>query len=133
MSARIKAIISKIGLDSHERGAKLVANALKNAGMEVIYLGSFRTAESVVESAIQEDADIIGISSHSGEHLTLIPMLVELMKEKKIDNIPLIVGGVIPKENIPDLKAIGIKEVFGYGTTMEQVVHCVKQLCSQPS
>jgi methylmalonyl-CoA mutase C-terminal domain/subunit len=83
MSARIKAIISKIGLDSHERGAKLVANALKNAGMEVIYLGSFRTAESIVESAIQEDADIIGISSHSGEHLTLIPMLVDLMKEKK--------------------------------------------------
>jgi methylmalonyl-CoA mutase C-terminal domain/subunit len=131
MSARIKAIISKIGLDSHERGAKLVANALKNAGMEVIYLGSFRTAESIVESAIQEDADIIGISSHSGEHLTLIPMLVELMKEKKIDNIPLIVGGVIPKENIPDLKAIGIKEVFGYGTTMEQVVHCIQHLCSK--
>jgi methylmalonyl-CoA mutase C-terminal domain/subunit len=132
MSVRIKAIISKIGLDSHERGAKLVANALKNAGMEVIYLGSFRTAESIVESAIQEDADIIGISSHSGEHLTLIPMLVELMKEKKIDNIPLIVGAVIPKENIPDLKAIGIKEVFGYGTTMEQVVHCVQHLCNQP-
>ena len=132
MSARIKAIISKIGLDSHERGAKLVANALKNAGMEVVYLGSFRTPQAIVESAIQEDADIIGISTHSGEHLTLIPILVELMKEKNIDNIPLIVGGVIPKENIHDLKAIGVKEVFGYGTTMAQVITCVQHLCSQP-
>lgn len=131
MTRRIKAIVSKVGLDSHERGAKLVANALKNAGMEVVYLGSFRTPEAIVKSAIQEDADIIGISSHSGEHLTLIPMFVELMKEKKIDNIPLIVGGVVPKENIPALKAIGVKEVFGYGTTMEQVVDCVEQLCSK--
>lgn len=131
MTARIKAIISKIGLDSHERGAKLVANALKNAGMEVVYLGSFRTPDSIVKSAIQEDVDIIGISAHSGEHLTLIPMLAELMKEKKIDNIPLIVGGVIPKENIPDLKAIGVKEVFGYGTTMEEVINCVKKLCAK--
>ena len=131
MATRIKAIISKIGLDSHERGAKLVATALKNAGMEVVYLGSFQTPEAIVKSAIQEDANIIGVSAHSGEHLTLIPMLIELMKEKNIDNIPLVVGGVIPKENIPALKALGVKEVFGYGTTMEQVVACVEQLCNK--
>lgn len=131
MSTKIKAIISKIGLDSHERGAKLVATALKDAGMEVVYLGSFQTPTIIVETAIQEDADIIGISSHSGEHLTLVPMLVDLMKEKKIDNIPLVLGGVIPKENIPALKAMGIKEVFGYGTTMEEVVQCVHKLCDK--
>jgi len=129
MSKRIKAIVSKIGLDSHERGAKLVAFALRDAGVEVVYLGSFRTPAAIVETAIQEDADIIGISSHSGEHLTLIPALVDLMKEKGLGDIPLIVGGVIPKENVPALKAIGVREVFGYGTTMDEVVKCVKELC----
>lgn len=129
MAKKIKVVISKLGLDSHERGAKLVASALKDAGMEVVYMGSFQTPEGVVNTAIQEDADAIGLSCHSGEHLTLVPILLDLMKEKKLDNIPVILGGVVPKENVPDLKAKGIKEVFGYGTTMSQVVEYVKKIC----
>jgi len=131
MAKKIKAIISKLGLDSHERGAKLVAAALRDAGMEVIYLGSFQTPEGVVNTAIQEDADIIGISCHCGEHLTLLPILVDIIKTKKIDNIPVIAGGVIPKENISDLKKMGVKEIFGYGTTMSEVVKCVQTNCNQ--
>lgn len=126
---RIKAIISKIGLDSHERGSRLVASALRDAGMEVVYMGSFQTPESIINTAVQEDADIIGLSCHSGEHLTLVPVMINLMHDKHIENIPVIVGGVIPKDNIPDLLKIGIKRVFGYGTTMEEVVSFVKELC----
>ncbi len=131
MSKRIKAVISKLGLDSHERGAKLVASALKDAGMEVVYLGSFQIPENVVKTAIQEDADIIGLSCHSGEHLTLVPILFEIMKEKGLRNIPVIIGGVIPKENVEELKRLGISGVFTYGTTMEQVVEFVENICSK--
>jgi len=130
LGRKIKAIITKVGLDSHERGAKLVATALKNAGMEVVYLGSFQTPEGIVNTAIQEDADIIGVSCLSGEHLTLVPIIIELMKKNGIGHIPLIAGGVIPKKNIPVLKAAGVKEVFGYGTTMEDMVQYVKDICS---
>ena len=131
MSKRIKAVVSKLGLDSHERGAKLVASALKDAGMEVVYLGSFQTPENVVKTAIQEDVDIIGLSCHSGEHLTLVPILFEIMEEKRLKNIPVIVGGVIPKENVDALKDIGVREVFTYGTTMDQVVEFVKKICEK--
>ncbi len=131
MSKRIKAVISKLGLDSHERGAKLVASALKDAGMEVVYLGSFQIPENVVKTAIQEDADIIGLSCHSGEHLTLVPILFEIMKEKGLKNIPVIIGGVIPKENVEELKRLGISGVFTYGTTMDQVVEFVENICSK--
>ena len=131
MSKRIKAVISKLGLDSHERGAKLVASALKDAGMEVVYLGSFQIPENVVKTAIQEDADIIGLSCHSGEHLTLVPILFEVMKEKGLTNIPVILGGVIPKENVEELKRLGISGVFTYGTTMEQVVDFVEKICNE--
>ena len=128
-SGRIKAVITKIGLDSHERGAKLVASAFRDAGMEVIYLGSFQTPESIVNAVVQEDVDIVAVSCHSGEHLTLLPMMLDLMKAHQLDNIPVIVGGVIPKDNIPDLLKIGVKGVFGYGTTMEEVVAFVQKLC----
>jgi len=126
---RIKVVITKIGLDSHERGAKLVASALKDAGMEVIYLGSFQTPEGIVNTAVQEDVDIVAVSCHSGEHLTLVPMMIDLMHAKHLEKIPVIVGGVIPKDNIPDLLKIGVKGVFGYGTTMEEVVAFVQKLC----
>ncbi len=127
-AVKIKAVITKIGLDSHERGAKLVASALRDAGMEVIYLGSFQTPESIVNAAVQEDADLIGLSCHSGEHLTLVPMMIDLMHAARLD-IPVILGGVIPKDNIPDLLKIGVKGVFGYGTTMEDVTAFVQKLC----
>ena len=130
MKDKIKAVISKVGLDSHERGAKLVAGALKDAGMEVIYLGSFQTPEGIVNTAVQEDADIIAISCHCGEHLTLVPILMDILKAKNLMKIHVIAGGVIPKENIAELKAKGVKEVFGYGTTMPQVVEYVKNLCN---
>jgi len=125
---KIKAIVTKVGLDSHERGARLVATALRDAGMEVIYLGSFQTPEGIIQTALQEDVDLIGVSCHCGEHLTLVPVIMDLLKANKIPDIPVILGGVIPREEVDDLKRIGVKEVFGYGTTMEQVVQFVKQL-----
>ena len=128
-TGKIKAVITKIGLDSHERGAKLVASVLRNAGMEVIYLGSFQTPESIIDTAVQEDADLIGVSCHSGEHLTLVPMMIDLMHTRQLENIPVIMGGVIPKDNIPALLEIGVKGVFGYGTIMEDVVAFVRKLC----
>jgi methylmalonyl-CoA mutase C-terminal domain/subunit len=128
-TGKIKAVITKIGLDSHERGAKLVASALRDSGMEVVYLGSFQTPESIINTAVQEDADIIGVSCHSGEHLTLVPMMMDLLHARKFENIPVIVGGVIPKDNIPDLLEIGVKGVFGSGTLMEDVVEFVRNLC----
>ncbi len=131
MTERIKAIITKIGLDSHERGAMLVASALKDAGIEVVYLGSFQTPENIVKSAVQEDVHLIGISCHCGEHLTLVPLVLKLMTENKLQNVPVIVGGVIPREDASGLEAAGVKRVFIYGTTMEEVVQCVRDLCSE--
>ena len=131
MTERIKALITKVGLDSHERGAMLVASALKDAGIEVVYLGSFQTPESIVKSAIQEDVNLIGISCHCGEHLTLVPIVLKLMAENSLENIPVIVGGVIPKEDAIELKAAGVKGVFVYGTTMDQIAQCVLDLCYQ--
>ena len=125
---KIKAIVTKVGLDSHERGARLVAAALRDAGVEVIYLGSFQTPEGIIQSALQEDVDLIGVSCHCGEHLTLVPVIMDLLKTNNIPDVPVILGGVIPREEVDDLKRIGVKEVFGYGTTMEQVVEFVKQI-----
>jgi methylmalonyl-CoA mutase C-terminal domain/subunit len=125
---KIKAIVTKVGLDSHERGARLVAAALRDAGMEVIYLGSFQTPEGIIQTALQEDVDLIGVSCHCGEHLTLMPVIMDLLKANNIPDVPVILGGVIPREEVDDLKKIGVKEVFGYGTTMDQVVEFVKQI-----
>ena len=125
---KIKAIVTKVGLDSHERGARLVSAALRDAGMEVIYLGSFQTPEGIIQTALQEDVDLIGVSCHCGEHLTLMPVIMDLLKANNIPDVPVILGGVIPSEEVDDLKKIGVKEVFGYGTTMEQVVEFVKQI-----
>ena len=130
---KIKAIVTKVGLDSHERGARLVAAALRDAGMEVIYLGSFQTPEGIIQTALQEDVDLIGVSCHCGEHLTLMPVIMDLLKANNIPDVPVILGGVIPREEVDDLKKIGVKEVFGYGTTMEQVVEFVKQITSPGS
>lgn len=130
MAKRIRVLITKVGLDSHERGAMLVATALKDAGIEVVYLGSFQTPESIVKSAIQEDVSLIGISCHCGEHLTLVPLVLKLMTENKLENIPVIVGGVIPKEDASELKAAGVKGIFVYGTTMDQIVQYIQGLCS---
>lgn len=128
---RIKVIITKLGLDGHDRGAKVVARILREAGMEVIYLGLQQTPEGIVKAALQEDVDVIGISCLTGEHLSLVPLMPRLLKENHRDDIPIIVGGVIPRQDTADLKRVGVSEVFTPGSTSQQIVSCVKQLAQE--
>lgn len=123
---RIRVIIAKPGLDGHDRGAKVIARALRDAGMEVIYTGLRQTPEQIVETAIQEDADVIGLSSLSGAHLYLFSKVIELLREKKADNIIVIGGGVIPEEDIPELKKMGVAEVFTPGTSTKDIIDFIK-------
>ena len=112
MERKIRALVAIAGLDSHSRGAIVVAEALRDAGMEVIYAGLHQSAEEIVKSAIQESVDVIGVSMHSGTQLTIAPKIMKLLKENKADTIPLILGGVIPKEDTLALKEIGVSEVL---------------------
>jgi methylmalonyl-CoA mutase C-terminal domain/subunit len=123
---KIKIIIGKVSLDGHDRGIKLVARFLSNAGMEVIYLGPFNTPEKIVNAAIHEDADVIGLSFLSGEHLTYTPMVADLMKEKGMHDVLLIVGGVFPRQDISILKEMGAGEVFIGGSPMESIIDYIK-------
>jgi len=120
-SDKIKVVISKVGLDGHDRGARAVAAILKEAGMEVIYLGMLQTPESIVQSAIQEDADVIGISCLCGQHLAYTGEIARLIRERGIDDVLLLVGGVIPVEHIDLLKNMGASEVFRAGTSVERI------------
>ncbi|PVU73536.1 methylmalonyl-CoA mutase [Sulfolobales archaeon SCGC AB-777_J03] len=131
MERKIKVIVAKLGLDGHDRGAKVVARALKDAGMEVVYTGLRQTPEQVVKAAVQEDADVIGVSILSGAHLELVPMLVNLMKEKGLNDVVLIVGGVIPPQDVPKLKEMGVDEVFLPGSSLKSVVERIKELVSK--
>jgi len=124
---KIRVLIAKPGLDSHDRGAKIVARALRDAGMEVIYTGLRQTPEQVVETALQEDVDVIGLSILSGAHTTLFPRIMELIKEKGLDDVLVFAGGIIPEEDVPEMKKIGIKEIFGPGTPTETLVKYVKE------
>jgi len=119
---RIKVLVAKLGLDGHDRGAKVVARALKDAGMEVIYTGIRQTPEMVVEAALQEDVDIIGVSILSGAHLSLMERLMKLLKENKMNDIPVFLGGTIPLPDIPKLKELGIDEIFLPGTPLHTIV-----------
>ncbi|HII72929.1 TPA: cobalamin B12-binding domain-containing protein [Sulfurisphaera tokodaii] len=119
---RIKVLVAKLGLDGHDRGAKVIARALKDAGMEVVYTGLRQTPEQIVKSAIQEDVDVIGISILSGAHLELVPYVVNLMREKGLNDVVLVVGGVIPPQDIPKLKEMGVDEVFLPGSSLKEVV-----------
>lgn len=125
---KIRVLISKVGLDGHEVGAKVVARNLADAGMEVIYSGMRQTPEMIVDAAIQEDVDIIGVSILSGAHMFFLPEILKLLKERNADDIPVIAGGVIPVEDIVELKKLGIKEVFPSGSTMQEIVAFVKNL-----
>ena len=127
MSRRIRVVIGKPGLDGHDRGAKVVSRALRDAGMEVIYTGIRQTPSEIVNTAIQEDADIIGLSILSGAHMKLCEKLLKLLKEKDI-NIPVFLGGIIPEDDIPVLKEMGIKEVFTPGTSLELINNKVKEI-----
>ncbi|MEM3090925.1 MAG: cobalamin B12-binding domain-containing protein [Candidatus Bathyarchaeia archaeon] len=122
---KIRVLIAKPGLDSHDRGAKVVARALRDAGMEVIYTGLRQTPEQIAETALQEDVDVIGLSILSGAHMALFPRIMELLKEKGITDVLVFAGGIIPEEDIPELKKIGIKEVFGPGTPTETIIKYV--------
>jgi len=127
MERKIRVLIAKPGLDGHDRGAKIVARALRDAGMEVVYTGLHQTAEQVVKTAIQEDVDVIGLSLLSGAHMTLFVDVANLLKEKKMDDVLFIGGGIIPKEDVPVLKKAGIAGVFGPGTPVEDIVTFVKK------
>jgi methylmalonyl-CoA mutase C-terminal domain/subunit len=122
---RIRVLIAKPGLDSHDRGAKVVARALRDAGMEVIYTGLRQTPEQIAETALQEDVDVVGLSILSGAHRTLFPRIMKLLKEKGLNDVMVFAGGIIPEEDVPDLKKLGIKEIFGPGTTTGAIIQYV--------
>lgn len=126
MEKKIRVIVAKPGLDGHDRGAKVIARALRDAGMEVIYTGLRQTPEQIVQAAIQEDADVVAMSILSGAHNHLFPRVVELLKERGVDDILVFGGGVIPEEDIPFLKSKGIAEVFGPGTPTARTVEFIR-------
>jgi len=119
---KIRVVIAKPGLDGHDRGAKVIARALRDAGMEVIYTGLRQTPEQIAAAALQEDADVIGLSILSGAHNHIAPRLMELLKEKGLDDVLVVIGGIIPEVDIPKLKEIGVKGVFLPGTPMQEIV-----------
>jgi methylmalonyl-CoA mutase, C-terminal domain len=122
MERKIRVLVAKAGLDGHDRGAKVVAAALRDAGMEVIYTGLRQTPEMIVEAAIQEDVDAIGISILSGAHMTLFPRILNLMKDKEVNDILLFGGGIIPKEDLIKLKDLGVGELFTPGTSTQDII-----------
>jgi len=119
-------MVAKPGLDGHDRGARIIARAYRDAGFEVVYSGLHQSPEEIVEAAIQEDVDMIGLSSLAGAHRYLFPRVVELLKDNGIDDIIVVGGGIIPEDDIPKMKAAGIKEIFTPGTPLEQIVQWVK-------
>ncbi|MGE5314556.1 MAG: cobalamin B12-binding domain-containing protein [Acidobacteriota bacterium] len=130
MEKKLRILIAKAGLDGHDRGAKVIAAALRDAGMEVIYTGLRKSPEMIVESALQEDVDAIGVSSLSGAHMTIFPKIVALMKEKGINDIVLFGGGIIPQADIEALKAQGVGELFTPGTPTSAIVDYLHKACS---
>jgi methylmalonyl-CoA mutase C-terminal domain/subunit len=123
---KIRVVVAKPGLDGHDRGAKIIARALRDAGMEVIYTGLHQTPEQIVETVIQEDADAVGLSILSGAHMTLVPRVVELLKEQGVDDVLVTVGGTIPNDDIPELKKIGVAEVFTPGTPTADIIDFIR-------
>lgn len=122
----IRILIAKAGLDGHDRGARVIARALRDAGMEVIYTGLHQTPEMIVQSAIQEDVQCIGLSILSGAHMVLFPEVIELLKEKEADDIVVFGGGIIPRDDVIALKKIGVKEIFLPGTSTKEVIEWVR-------
>jgi methylmalonyl-CoA mutase C-terminal domain/subunit len=127
MSRRIRVVVAKPGLDGHDRGAKIIARTLRDAGMEVIYTGLHQTPEQIVETAIQEDADAVGISILSGAHMTLVPRILELLKQQGAEDVLVVVGGTIPADDIDELKRQGVAEVYTPGAPTAQIVDFLKE------
>ena len=126
MDKRIRVLVAKPGLDGHDRGAKIVARALRDAGMEVIYTGLRQTPEQIARAAVQEDVDAIGISILSGAHNTIMPRICELLRAERMDDVLLLVGGIIPEEDIPGLKKAGVAEVFQPGASTQDIVEFIR-------
>ncbi|HIE39782.1 MAG TPA: cobalamin B12-binding domain-containing protein [Anaerolineales bacterium] len=127
MSERLRILIAKPGLDGHDRGAKVVARALRDAGMEVIYTGLRQTPEMIVEAALQEDVDAIGLSILSGAHMTLIPRVIEGLREAGLDQVRVFVGGIIPDEDVAALEELGVAAIFGPGTSTQVITDVVRR------
>ena len=127
MEQKIRVIVAKPGLDGHDRGAKVIARAFRDAGFEVIYTGLRQTPEQVVNAALQEDADVVGLSVLSGAHMTLCPRIMELMKKEHLDDVLVVVGGIIPDQDIPKLKELGVAAVFQPGASTEDIVAYIRQ------
>ena len=126
MDERIRVVIAKPGLDGHDRGAKVVARALRDAGMEVVYTGLHQTPEQIVETVVQEDADAVGLSVLSGAHMTLFARLAELMREREVDDVVVFGGGIIPDEDLPELERLGVARIFTPGATTQDIVAWVR-------
>ena len=126
MAAKIRVVVAKPGLDGHDRGAKIIARALRDAGMEVIYTGLHQTPEQIVETAIQEDADAVGISILSGAHMTLVPRILELLRDNGAEDVVVVVGGTIPEDDADELRRLGVAGVFGPGAPTGEIVEFVK-------
>ena len=124
---KIRVLIAKPGLDGHDRGAKVVARALRDAGMEVIYTGLRQTPEMIVEAALQEDVDVVGLSILSGAHMTLLPRIVNLLKENGLDDVLILAGGIIPDEDVPALNELGVRGIFGPGTSTQEVIKFIEE------
>ena len=125
-SRKIRVVVAKPGLDGHDRGAKIIARALRDAGMEVIYTGLHQTPEQIVETVLQEDADAVGLSILSGAHMTLVPKVVELLREQQAQDILVVVGGTIPAQDIPELKELGVAEVFTPGAPTSDIIEFIR-------
>jgi methylmalonyl-CoA mutase C-terminal domain/subunit len=123
---KIRVVVAKPGLDGHDRGAKIIARALRDAGMEVIYTGLHQTPEQIVETVIQEDADAVGLSILSGAHMTLVPRIVELLRAQEIEDVVITVGGTIPADDIPELKRLGVAEVFTPGASTQSIIDFIR-------
>jgi methylmalonyl-CoA mutase, C-terminal domain len=130
---RIRVVVAKPGLDGHDRGAKVVARALRDAGMEVVYTGLHQTPEQIVDTVVQEDADAVGLSVLSGAHMTLFQRLAELMRERGIDDVVVFGGGIIPDEDIPELERLGVARIFTPGATTTEIVDWVREHVGAPT
>ncbi len=130
---RIRVLIAKPGLDGHERGARVVARALRDAGMEVVYTGIRQTPEMIVEAALQEDVDIVGLSILSGAHMVLCPRIMDLLRTQGMDDVVVLVGGIIPEEDVASLHEMGVRGVFGPGTNTGDIAEFIRQQVSRPA
>jgi methylmalonyl-CoA mutase C-terminal domain/subunit len=128
---RIRVVVAKVGLDGHDRGVKIVARTLRDAGMDVIYTGLHRTPDEVVEAAVQEDADVIGVSILSGAHMTVFPRIMEALKQRGADDILVVGGGVIPDDDLAKLKAIGVREIMLQDTPPESIVAMIRRIVTE--